>query len=72
MNGICEKMVDRLMAHGPCLPLTLTSDSKKRWIRIAGLLWYLFWAFPVLIILAVPLLVLLLASCFEETWKGTL
>lgn len=69
-EGFCERTTDRLMLYGPLLPVELTADSDKRWVRIFGLLWYVIWVIPAMVIVGIPVLLLLLGSIFKEAWKG--
>lgn len=67
-----EKLADAIWDYGPGLPLTITEDSKSRTVRILGLAWFFAWFFPVMIILAIPLLMILYLSIICDVWRGDL
>ena len=53
-----------------CLPLTVTENSKSRYVRVLGMVWHFFWFVPVGAICLVPEAILMVAEMFRETWKG--
>ena len=65
-NVWCE----RLFIYGVCAPLELTRSARSPWLRVVGLLAFMVWCLPALALLAVPLLVCIFGSIFEEVWNG--
>lgn len=67
-----DQWIESLFLYGLCLPLQLTSDSKNRWARIAGLLAFIPWVIPAGFVLMVPILCAMALNIFAMTWDGEL
>jgi len=63
-------LLEKLMNYGMVLPLTLTMDSNKRWLRVLGIPLMLIWFLPAGIICCPFMLLLLFALIFERAWDG--
>jgi hypothetical protein len=65
----CEKIVEFLFLYVLCLPFTLTSGSKNRFVRVAGILIFFVWFLSVAILWVFFTVPMLVAMIFERTWK---
>ena len=71
ITGRCDRLLDWLFEWVVYLPLTLTHRSPSRAIRLLGLLWFMVWAIPAMLVCQLPILVLMCGTMLEDTWSGS-
>jgi hypothetical protein len=65
----CWTLIEWAMDYGMCLPLTLTMSHKIKVVRVLGLLLMFGWFLPIGLLLIPVMVLLMIASLFEETWR---
>ncbi len=61
-----DKAIDAILMWGICLPLSLGAKTRSKAVRTLCFLFFFVWALPAVLLLAVPLIVLMAASTFQD------
>lgn len=60
--------LDAIVKYTWFLPLTLTNNNERKWIRQFGIIIFFFWFFPIAIITTPIILPLLIIDMYKEVY----
>lgn len=61
-DSFFDKMNERMMINGPCLPLIIKDKIKNRFYKILCMLWLLVWAVPAMLVVCIPMFMFVFLS----------